>query len=99
MKSFLLIFPLLLCLCAQLLAQAPLPEHKMQQLRRESRAPQARDKVEDYQIAAEYWAHSRNLKNIPDMDEALADVLPEALRLSEKIQNFQNSGTNSSAIL
>lgn len=89
MQSFLLPF-LLLCFCAQVLAQAPLPEHKMQQLRREARDPRTRDKVEDFQMAAEYWAHSRNLKNIPDMDEALAHVLPEALRLSEQIHNFQS---------
>lgn len=61
----------------------------MQQVRRESRDPERRDKVEDFQLAADYWYSSRNLKNIPDMNAALEEVLPYALKQSPEITDYQ----------
>ncbi|MBL9132072.1 MAG: hypothetical protein JNG86_12790 [Verrucomicrobiaceae bacterium] len=66
------------------------PEHKMQQMRREARDPSIRDKVEDFQFAAEYWCSSKNLKNIPDIDAALAAVMPFALEQSPEVKDFQS---------
>lgn len=85
---FRLLFPLLTAF--SIAAGQAVPEHKMQMLRREGRDPAARDKVEDFQMAAEYWAHSKNLKNIPDMDAALAQVLPYALKQSPEIKDFHS---------
>jgi len=62
----------------------------MQTMRREARDPAARDKVEDFQMAAEYWSSSKNLKNIPDMDAALEKVLPYALKQSPEITDFHS---------
>ncbi len=90
MRYFLLLLATSKLCSGVLLAQGTLPpEHKMQQMRREARDPAKRDKVEDFQLAAEYWSKAKNLKNIPDMDAALAEVLPVALKQSSEITEFQ----------
>ncbi|GEP46205.1 hypothetical protein BGE01nite_54960 [Brevifollis gellanilyticus] len=58
------------------------PDHVTQMKQRESLPAEARQEHDDNQKAAHYWYESRNPKNLPEIDAALARVLPNALRQS-----------------
>lgn len=60
-------------------------DHQTQETQRESLSVDQRQEHDDHQAAARYWYESRNPKNLPAMDEALAKVMPIALRQSEWI--------------
>ena len=59
------------------------PDHQTQETQRESLSADDREEHDDHQVAAKYWYESRNPKNLLAMDEALAKVLPTALRQSD----------------
>jgi len=63
-------------------AQLRSPDHVTQMTRREALPASARAEHDDNQAAARYWYESRNPKNLPAMEAALARVLPTALRQS-----------------
>lgn len=58
------------------------PDHVTQMSQREARPAADRAEHDDHQAAARYWYESRNPKNLPEMDAALARLLPTALRQS-----------------
>ncbi len=81
---------LLLTLCAASPAYAQqLPPQVIEQALRESQSVEKRAKHDNLQAAAKYWYASRNPKQLEDMDEALADILPAAKPLSSVVKNFQ----------
>lgn len=66
-----------------------LPAQVREQNQRESLPFQRRSEHDNLQAAAKYWYASRNPKHVPDMDEALENVMPAAVRLSPEITDFQ----------
>lgn len=77
-------------LCVAPCAYAQLPAQVREQMERESRAPEDRVLHDDLQEAAAYWYRSRNPRHLPDMEEALAQVMPKALQLSGMVTEFQS---------
>ncbi|TDU81186.1 hypothetical protein EI77_00489 [Prosthecobacter fusiformis] len=72
-----------LCFTAiQATAQTSIPSHQRQETGREATDFEDRAEHDDLQAAARYWYESRNPKQLPDMEEALAGVLPKALTQS-----------------
>ncbi|MDB6136995.1 MAG: hypothetical protein JWO94_67 [Verrucomicrobiaceae bacterium] len=75
---------------AHCLAQGQLPDYIVEQQMRESGSNSQRRLYDDLQSSAHYWYESRNPANLTAMDEALAEVLPEALRQAPSVHDFQS---------
>jgi hypothetical protein len=65
-----------------------LPLQEIEKLLLESTPLSKRQQFDDLQSAIPYWYESRNPVNIPAMDEALARVLPIAIKISPLIKDF-----------
>ncbi|MEN3943327.1 hypothetical protein WJU23_18650 [Prosthecobacter sp. SYSU 5D2] len=66
----------------QAVAQSRIPSHQRQESGREARDFEERSEHDDLQAAARYWYESRNPKQLPEMEKALAGILPLALTQS-----------------
>ncbi len=87
--------PLLLATCSALVCGSysqvigqTLPLQEIETVLRESTPLSQRQQFDDLQSATRYWYESKNPANIPAMDEALARVLPLALKLAPMVQDF-----------
>lgn len=67
-----------------------LPPQVREQNQRESLSAEAREAHDNHQAAARYWYASRNPKHLPDMDEALKEILPKARQQAAKVTDFQS---------
>ena len=81
-------FALLVAACGQAWGQAGVAPHMMEQGLRESSSD--RQTHDELQSAARYWYESRNPSNLPAMDKALEQVLPEALKTAASVKDFQS---------
>lgn len=74
---------------AACLAHAELPPlQEVERALRESTPADQRQQFDDLEVASRYWYESRNPANLPDMDKALARVLPMALKLAPQVKDF-----------
>ncbi len=87
-------FALILVFCLSLSCETSLGQGLSPQIReqnqRESLPAQERDAHDNHQAAARYWYASRNPQHLPDMDEALKKVLPQARQLCSEVRDFQS---------